>query len=306
MNGIRGADPQVCREGLAYQTAGEILEALIEELDLESRLRSEGPEGRERAENVMELIAAARDFEAEQVMELDEGDRDAFSDLDLFLQHVALVTDLDFHDSVADAVTLMTLHSAKGLEFPVVFISGLEEGLFPLMRAYDEPRMLEEERRLFYVGITRAMDRLYMTHARRRRRAGETMYGRLSTFVDPLQGIGLPVRRFRLRIAPLVVPPPLRDAPAPAPGTRSKTAWKRRPPTWSPGPGRGTGGESPHASGTDRRRTTGRAGTLAADRTWASGPIASRSRRTSPGDHYAAPVDDGLRLQSGPAQLPEG
>ena len=136
---------------------------------------------------MLELIAAARDFEAEQVMELDEGDRDAFTDLDLFLQHVALVTDLDFHDSVADAVTLMTLHSAKGLEFPVVFISGLEEGLFPLLRAYDETRLLEEERRLFYVGITRAMERLYMTHARRRRRAGETMFGRLSTFVDVLE-----------------------------------------------------------------------------------------------------------------------
>ena len=98
-----------------------------------------------------------------------------------------LVTDLDFHDAVADAVTLMTLHSAKGLEFPVVFISGLEEGLFPLLRSYDEPRLLEEERRLFYVGITRAMERLYMTHARRRRRAGETMFGRLSTFVDVLE-----------------------------------------------------------------------------------------------------------------------
>ena len=168
-------------------TAGEILEELIEELDLESRLRSEGPEGRERAENVLELIAAARDFEAERVMELDEGDRAAFTDLDLFLQHVALVTDLDFHDSVADAVTLMTLHSAKGLEFPVVFISGLEEGLFPLLRAYEETRLLEEERRLFYVGITRAMEKLYMTHARRRRRAGETMFARLSTFVDVLE-----------------------------------------------------------------------------------------------------------------------
>ncbi len=175
------------RERAGLLTAGEILEELIEELDLESRLRSEGPEGRERAENVMELIAAARDFEAEQVMELDEGDRDAFTDLDLFLQHVALVTDLDFHDSVADAVTLMTLHSAKGLEFPVVFISGLEEGLFPLLRSYEEPRLLEEERRLFYVGITRAMEKLYMTHARRRRRAGETMFGRLSTFVDVLE-----------------------------------------------------------------------------------------------------------------------
>jgi len=120
-------------------------------------------------------------------MELDEGDREYFTDLDLFLQHVALVTDLDFHESGADAVTLMTLHSAKGLEFPVVFISGMEEGLFPLMRAYDEPRTLEEERRLFYVGITRAMEKLYLTHARRRRRAGDTTFGRLSSFVRVIE-----------------------------------------------------------------------------------------------------------------------
>ena len=174
-------------ERVTRRTAGEILEELIGELDLVARLRSEGPDGDDRAENVLELIAAARDFEAERVMELDEGDQDAFSDLDLFLQHVALVTDLDFHDTGADAVTLMTLHSAKGLEFPVVFIGGMEEGLFPLMRAYDEPRTLEEERRLFYVGITRAMEKLYLTHARRRRRAGETTFGRLSTFVSVLE-----------------------------------------------------------------------------------------------------------------------
>ena len=171
----------------ADRTAGEVIEELVTELDLVSRLRAEGPEGDDRAENVLELIAAARDFEAERVMELDEGDRDDFTDLDLFLQHVSLVTDLDFHKAGADAVTLMTLHSAKGLEFPVVFISGMEEGLFPLMRAYDEPRTLEEERRLFYVGITRAMNRLYLTHARRRRRAGDTTFGRLSSFVYVLE-----------------------------------------------------------------------------------------------------------------------
>ncbi len=171
----------------AHRTAGQIMEELIAELDLVARLRSEGPEGDDRAGNVLELIAAARDLEAERVMDPDEGDHDSFTDLDLFLQHAALVTDLDFHEAGADAVTLMTLHSAKGLEFPVVFISGLEEGLFPLMRAYDEPRTLEEERRLFYVGITRAMERLYLTHARRRRRAGETTFGRLSSFVQVLE-----------------------------------------------------------------------------------------------------------------------
>ncbi len=168
-------------------TAGEVLEDLIEELNLVLLLRADGPEGDDRAENVRELIAAARDFEAEQVLELDDDDREVFTDLGLFLQHVALVTDIDRHDSGADAVTLMTLHSAKGLEFPVVFISGMEEGLFPLSRAYDETRLLEEERRLFYVGVTRAREKLYLTHARRRRRAGEVSFGRLSSFVDVLE-----------------------------------------------------------------------------------------------------------------------
>jgi len=83
---------------------------------------------------------------------------------------------------------MMTLHSAKGLEFPVVFIAGLEDGLFPMSRSYDDPEEMEEERRLFYVGITRAQNKLYLTHARQRRRAGEIMYGRLSQFADALPG----------------------------------------------------------------------------------------------------------------------
>jgi DNA helicase-2/ATP-dependent DNA helicase PcrA len=98
------------------------------------------------------------------------------------------VADVDLHDPEADSVTLMTLHNAKGLEFPVVFISGMEDGLFPLSRAYDDPKALEEERRLFYVGVTRAQDKLYLTHARQRRRAGEYMFGRLSPFVETIPG----------------------------------------------------------------------------------------------------------------------
>ena len=84
----------------------------------------------------------------------------------------------------ADAVTLMTLHNAKGLEFPVVFITGLEDGLFPLAKAYDDPPLLEEERRLFYVGITRAERKLYLTHAEERRRNGELLGARPSSFLD--------------------------------------------------------------------------------------------------------------------------
>ena len=165
---------------------GELLEGLVEELDLFRHLADEGPEGEDRADNARELIAGALDYDAELQEELEGETLDHFTELDLFLQQVALVADVDRHDPDADAVTLMTLHNAKGLEFPVVFISGLEDGLFPLARAYDNPSELEEERRLFYVGITRAQNKLYLTYARRRRRAGEVMYGRLSPFVDAI------------------------------------------------------------------------------------------------------------------------
>jgi DNA helicase-2/ATP-dependent DNA helicase PcrA len=164
---------------------GVLLEELVEELDLLRILRDEGPEGEDRAENVKELIAGALDFDAE-LLEEEELPADRFTELDLFLQRVSLVADVDLHDPEADSVTLMTLHNAKGLEFPVVLISGMEDGLFPLGRAYDEPAALEEERRLFYVGITRAQDKLYLTHARQRRRAGEYLYGRLSPFVEAI------------------------------------------------------------------------------------------------------------------------
>ena len=133
-----------------------------------------------------ELVAAAKQFEAESLPDLEDGERDAFTDLGLFLQHVALVADIDRHDPGADAVTLMTLHSSKGLEFPLVFISGMEEGLFPLARAYDEEHLLEEERRLFYVGLTRARRKVYLTYARSRRRAGEISWTTSSSFLEVL------------------------------------------------------------------------------------------------------------------------
>jgi DNA helicase-2/ATP-dependent DNA helicase PcrA len=170
----------------AQLRVGDLLEELVDELDLFMSLRDEGPEGEDRVENVKELIAGALDFDAELLDGLEPGEIDAFSELDLFLQQVALVADVDRHDPDADTVTLMTLHNAKGLEFPVVFIAGLEDGLFPLSRTYDDPAEMEEERRLFYVGITRAEDKLYLTHARQRRRAGDFMYGRLSHFVEAI------------------------------------------------------------------------------------------------------------------------
>jgi DNA helicase-2/ATP-dependent DNA helicase PcrA len=118
---------------------------------------------------------------AETVVE--EGGEVGLTPLDHFLQRAMLIADLDALDANADAITLMTLHNAKGLEFPLVFITGLEDGLFPLNRAFDEPAMLEEERRLFYVGITRAERKLYLTHARQRRRNGELLPSIPSSFL---------------------------------------------------------------------------------------------------------------------------
>src|SRR5262249_35557995 len=106
--------------------------------------------------------------------------------LDHFLQRTSLVADIDELEAGADAITLMTLHNAKGSEFPIVFVSGLEDGLFPLARAFEDPPMLEEERRLFYVGITRAEQKLFLTYAEVRRRNGELLPAKPSTFLDAI------------------------------------------------------------------------------------------------------------------------
>ncbi len=190
------------RERASEVSAGELLEELVEELDLMRHLVEEGPDGEDRARNVAELIAGALDFDAEAIEGLGAEEVEGLTDLDVFLQQVALVADVDQLDPDADTVTFMTLHNAKGLEFPVVFIAGLEEGLFPLSRAYDDPSALEEERRLFYVGITRAEDKLSLSWARQRRRAGDYTYGTLSSFVDAIPGELMEERRSeRLRMA---------------------------------------------------------------------------------------------------------
>jgi DNA helicase-2/ATP-dependent DNA helicase PcrA len=172
----------------AHLSVGELLEKLIDEIGLADALRNEGPEGLERIENVRELVAGAHDFDdrREELNDEDEDVREDATALDRFLEKVSLITDIDRHDPGADAVTLMTLHNAKGLEFPFVFISGLEDGLFPLARVFDEPADLEEERRLFYVGITRAEEKVYLTHARMRRRAGEVVPCKASSFLKPI------------------------------------------------------------------------------------------------------------------------
>jgi DNA helicase-2/ATP-dependent DNA helicase PcrA len=175
------------RELAHHMPVHELLTELIVELRLLEHLRDEGHEGIDRAQNVEELVAAASDFEAKTMLESEDLEQvEELTELDLFLQKVSLIADVDNLDRDADAVTLMTVHNAKGLEFPVVVIAGLEEGLFPLGRAYDSLEELEEERRLFYVGITRAQKRLYLTHAQTRRRAGDWMVSSPSSFLRPL------------------------------------------------------------------------------------------------------------------------
>ena len=164
------------REAAKGDAVDELLRDLIDAIHYGDHLKTE-PDAQDRLENVRELVEGAAEVVA------DEGGEVGLTPLDHFLQRATLVTGADAMDPLADAVTMMTMHNAKGLEFPVVFIAGMEDGLFPLARAFDDPPMLEEERRLFYVGITRAEQKLYITHARQRRRNGELMPSIPSSFL---------------------------------------------------------------------------------------------------------------------------
>ena len=169
------------RERARDTSVDELLRELVDAIRYGDYLQADSPEtARDRSENVSALIDGA----AETVVE--EGGEVGLTPLDHFLQRAMLVAGVDTLDPSADAVTLMTLHNAKGLEFPVVFITGLEDGLFPLSQSFDEPEKLEEERRLFYVGITRAERKLYMSFAETRRRNGELMMSIKSRFLKDI------------------------------------------------------------------------------------------------------------------------
>jgi DNA helicase II / ATP-dependent DNA helicase PcrA len=155
-----------------------LLEHLIRTIDYESVLLAEGPEGADRWENVRELVASAANW-SEEV----PADDEAGTPLERFLAEAALLSSADTEAGQEQGVTLMTLHTAKGLEWPVVVLTGMEHGLFPLARAEEQPSGLEEERRLCYVGLTRAKDKLYLTWARARRRGGELRPGIASRFL---------------------------------------------------------------------------------------------------------------------------
>lgn len=141
---------------------------------LEYHRAEKGERGQARVENLEELVSAAKAFMP------DDND---LSPLQQFLDNAALDAGDAQADAHEDSVQLMTLHSAKGLEFPLVFLAGMEENLFPHRMSLDEPGRLEEERRLCYVGITRAMDKLVMTYAESRRLHGQESYNTPSRFV---------------------------------------------------------------------------------------------------------------------------
>ena len=163
------------KAGTGSMAPDELARDLIDDAGLLSELRKEHTrENLQRWENVQELISAL----AEYVESTEE------ASISTFLQEVALMTGQDEAEEGDDKVTLMTLHAAKGTEFPVVFVAGLEEGLFPLEKATQEKAELEEERRLFYVGVTRAEERLYLSWARSRYRYGEQTSNTRSRFLE--------------------------------------------------------------------------------------------------------------------------
>ena len=158
--------------------AGELVRALIEEAGIKKYYQdSTSPEESERYENVLEFIKSVDDFMK----------RSPDGGLSQFIEEVSLLTDLDQWNDQNNRVTMMTVHASKGLEFPVVFLTGLEDGLFPLHRSLDSNETLEEERRLFYVGVTRAMHKVYLMYANNRRRMGsDDLYGIVSRFIGEI------------------------------------------------------------------------------------------------------------------------
>ncbi len=203
-------EQQASTAGLAlHETADQIISVagLVEHFK-----KSRDGKGLDRIENLEELVNAARQFAYEPELEDEELDP-----LTAFLAHAALEAGETQGDAHEDCVQLMTLHSAKGLEFPLVFIGGLEEGLFPHSMSSDDPERLEEERRLCYVGMTRAMERLYLSHAESRRLHGSENYPLPSRFlreipVELVEEVRMRAQVSRASYAPSPIGVSLHDA----------------------------------------------------------------------------------------------
>lgn len=179
---------EMLREKAADGLVEVAIQAVLDDTGMVANLEGERTiEAMGRVENLRELVGVAAEFESSnQGAVIGDEPFDTMENLrrlEVFLESAALVADIDEWDEGAGAVTLMTLHTAKGLEFPVVFMVGMEDGVFPHMRSLDDPEGLEEERRLAYVGITRAQDQLYLTSARRRMLSGGVNHNPPSRFL---------------------------------------------------------------------------------------------------------------------------
>ncbi len=193
----------------------ELAGAMVDELGILRSLKEENTsESLERRSNVQELLTALGEFNTANP---DAG-------LEDFLEEVSLVSDVDVADFGRNAVTLMTLHSAKGLEFPVVFITGLEEGLFPLASAANERSELEEERRLLYVGITRAKQKVFLSYAQARFQYGERTYAVRSRFLDEIEGSLLTTKKPVLQRTEPLYRSPAAEPVGQSAGVRSRRA----------------------------------------------------------------------------------
>jgi DNA helicase-2/ATP-dependent DNA helicase PcrA len=227
----------VCTHGALPQRAAQALQGFMQLIDLlakevtglelheqvdhviqasgliEHFKKEKGDRGEGRVENLQELVSAARGFSPETEAEAE------LSPLESFLAHAVLESGEGQADPYADCVQMMTLHSAKGLEFPVVFLAGMEDGLFPHTRSVTDLAGLEEERRLCYVGATRAMKQLYLTYAEQRRLYGVDTYGQPSRFISEIPAELLEEIRPRLQVSrPVFVKrsPSLQESPSPS------------------------------------------------------------------------------------------
>jgi len=155
----------------------ELISTLVDELGiLKMYKEARTPESLQRLENVQELLSGIQQYNAENKK----------ATLDDYLAEVSLIAGIDNMDDVENSITLMTVHSSKGLEFPIIFLSGCEEDIFPLNPKFDSDSHIQEERRLFYVALTRAERKVYITHARSRYRFGEVAYQNRSRFIDEM------------------------------------------------------------------------------------------------------------------------
>ena len=231
--GAFGEMIQEVTQMIPYLTVTELTKEVLdrsgylEDLKIQNTLEAQA-----RIENLEEFLTVTQEFD-KQFEQQNEEDADAPEEkLTVFLNDLALVSDIDNLEEDASQVTLMTLHAAKGLEFPVVFLIGLEEGVFPLSRAWMEESELEEERRLAYVGITRAEEALYLTNAFSRTLYGRTQYNRPSRFVEEIDQELLEIEG-------------MRPTPKKTPVFAKKTAYSYKQPETAVVPSKSaTGGEN--------------------------------------------------------------